>query len=290
MAALVLHGNCRRLFNVGGKMASRSALVAASSPECRPSGRLLRVPPRGGRRGLLCLFLCAGTFLFSVAVFAQQRSAGAMAVPPSDLASDNQERVAASEAQIVAVLNSDTGLLVELKRWVAKDAADHGQVVEDEDLADSAIFLRLSRDPKFRAVATRILQRYGYLVPKLNPDSDMGQEHDLLVKERVRLLAAQQERDQSNVATASANGAAARANSRVYRCRLPGTRRAKSDGRIRARDRCRILRTTRPISPLGTIRAGLPVPRIRPGTRKSQTARWSIWRRRVRKAIATTAV
>ncbi len=160
------------------------------------------------------MWLCvwAFAFLFGTATFAQQqRPVGNSLVPSSDLASDNQERVAASEAQIVAVLNSDTGLLVELKRWVAKDAADHGQVVEDEDLADSAIFLRLSRDPKFRAVATRILQRYGYLVPKLNPDSEMGQERDLLVKERVRLLAAQEERDQSNVATASANGAAARA-------------------------------------------------------------------------------
>jgi hypothetical protein len=149
--------------------------------------------------------------LFCVAALGQQRAGGHLSVTPSDLASDNQERVAASEAQIVAVLNDDPGLLVELKRWVAKDAADHGQVVEDTDLDDSAIFTRLSRDQKFRAVATRIVQRYGYLLPKLNPESDMGQEHDLLVKERVRLLAAQEERDQTSAATASPAGSAARA-------------------------------------------------------------------------------
>jgi polysaccharide biosynthesis/export protein len=154
------------------------------------------------------LFVGACTFLFSGATFAQQRAGGSLSVPPSDLASDNQERVAASEAQIVAVLGDNSGLLVELKRWVAKDAADHGQVVEDADLDDTAIFARLSRDQKFRAAATRILQRYGYLLPKLNPESDMAQEHDLLVKERVRLLAAQQERDQTNAATASSAGSA----------------------------------------------------------------------------------
>jgi hypothetical protein len=102
MAALVLHGNCRRLFNVGGKMPKWSALVAASSPECRPSRRALRCAPYAGPRGILLLFLGACSFLFSVATFAQQRAGGNLSVPPSDLASDNQQRVAASEAQIVA--------------------------------------------------------------------------------------------------------------------------------------------------------------------------------------------
>ena len=209
-------------------MPSQRALLDRNSSDVAPSSavaarcarrtiltrgsRLVRRTRRVRCRELLWLCIWVFTFLFGAATFAQQqRPSGNGLVPSSDLASDNQERVAASEAQIVAVLNGDPGLLVELKRWVAKDAADHGQVVEDEDLADGAIFLRLSRDPKFRAVATRLLQRYGYLVPKINPDSEMGQERDLLVKERVRLLAAQEERDQNNVATASANGAAARA-------------------------------------------------------------------------------
>ncbi len=51
---------------------------------------------------MLFLFLGASTFLFSVATVAQQRAGGNLSVPPSDLASDNQQRVAASEAQIVA--------------------------------------------------------------------------------------------------------------------------------------------------------------------------------------------
>jgi protein involved in polysaccharide export with SLBB domain len=106
----------------------------------------------------------------------------------SDLAKDNLNRVAASAVQIRAVLVKDTGLLVELKRWIAKEATDNGQVVEDSKLLDDAIFDRLNRDVAFRAVATRLLQRYGYLMPSPNPDSSFGKEEDLLLKERARRL------------------------------------------------------------------------------------------------------
>jgi polysaccharide biosynthesis/export protein len=107
----------------------------------------------------------------------------------SDLERVNLARVAASPAQIKGVLIKDPGMLVELKRWIAKDASDNGQVVNDADLTDDAIFDRLTRDVLFRSVATRLVQRYGYLLPNINPDSDMGKQQDLLIKERVRRLA-----------------------------------------------------------------------------------------------------
>ena len=49
----------------------------------------------------------------------------------SELAMQNLSRVAASAAEIKSILLKDSGLLVELKRWVAKDATDHGQFVSD---------------------------------------------------------------------------------------------------------------------------------------------------------------
>src|SRR5580698_6795606 len=106
----------------------------------------------------------------------------------SDLAKGNLGRVAASSVQIKAVLVNDVGLLVELKRWVAKEATDNGQVVEDSKLSDQAIFDRLDRDLAFRSIATRLLQRYGYLLPAPNPDSSFGKEQDLVLKERARRL------------------------------------------------------------------------------------------------------
>jgi protein involved in polysaccharide export with SLBB domain len=105
-----------------------------------------------------------------------------------DFAQENLGRVAASATQIRAVLVKDEGLLVELKRWVAKEATDNGQVVEDSMLTDQAIFDRLDRDVAFRSIATRLLQRYGYLMPTPNPDSDFAKENELVLKERARRL------------------------------------------------------------------------------------------------------
>ncbi len=105
---------------------------------------------------------------------------------PSDLSQENLSRVAASATQIRTVLVKNEGLLVELKRWVAKEATDNGQVVDDSDLTDQAILQRLEQDVAFRSVVTRLLQRYGYLVPTSNPDSDFAKEKELVLKERAR--------------------------------------------------------------------------------------------------------
>jgi len=106
----------------------------------------------------------------------------------ADLSQENLRRVAASAIQIRGVLVKDEGLMVELKRWVAKESTDNGQVVEDSKLTDQAIFDRLERDVAFRSVATRLLQRYGYLVPTTNPDSDFAKEKQLVLQERARRL------------------------------------------------------------------------------------------------------
>lgn len=116
----------------------------------------------------------------------------------SDLSKENYSRVAASSAQIKTVLVQNAGLMVELKRWVAKDATDDGQVVEDVNLSDDAIFDRLDRDVAFRSVATRLLQRYGYLLPTANPDSSLGKEQEFVLKERARRLVALEMQDDNS--------------------------------------------------------------------------------------------
>jgi polysaccharide export outer membrane protein len=114
-------------------------------------------------------------------------------MPSSELARENLSRVAASAAEIKTVLVKDTGLMVELKRWVAKDATSQGQIISEADLTDDAIFDRLQADVQFRSIATQLVQRYGYLVPQVNPDSAAGKEQELLVKERVKLMAQNEE-------------------------------------------------------------------------------------------------
>lgn len=79
--------------------------------------------------------------------------------------------------------------MVELKRLMAKQAIKRGQIVAEQDLADEAILDRLATDIRFRALATRLLQRYGYLTPQLNPQSPSGKEQDLLLKAKADRLA-----------------------------------------------------------------------------------------------------
>ena len=106
----------------------------------------------------------------------------------SELERGNLMRVAASPAQVREILIKEPGIMVELKTWIAKEASDNGQIVNDENLTDNAVFERLDGDVAFRSIATRMLQRYGYLRPGVNPDSEIGKQQDLIIKERVRRL------------------------------------------------------------------------------------------------------
>jgi protein involved in polysaccharide export with SLBB domain len=107
----------------------------------------------------------------------------------ADWAADNLDRVSASAAQLRDVLTKDPGLMVELKRLMAKQATDKGQIVTEQDMADLAILDRLENDPRFRVLATRLLQRYGYLTPQINTQSPEGQEEDLVRKARAARIA-----------------------------------------------------------------------------------------------------
>jgi len=152
-------------------------------------------------KSLLCLLEIFATILISASclpLMAQQsdqkrNSENSSAIQrqqagQSELEKENLNYVAAAPAQIKEVLIKDPGLLVELKRWIAREASDNGQIVSEEDLTDTAVFDRLTTDVAFRSVATRLVQRYGYLRPNFNPDSELGKEQELLMKERVRHL------------------------------------------------------------------------------------------------------
>jgi protein involved in polysaccharide export with SLBB domain len=115
--------------------------------------------------------------------------------PMSALARQNLEYVAASTAEVEKVLEEQPGLLVELQHWIARDATDHGQMVDEQQMSKDGIYDRLANDLKFRAVATRLLQRYGYLTPEVNPKSKLAiqQQIQFLAEEkRLEQMPAQQ--------------------------------------------------------------------------------------------------
>lgn len=133
---------------------------------------------------------------FLLAFYCQPAAAQNQQAEPafsSELGQQNLSLVAAPSADIKAVLVKDPGLMVELKRWVAEDATNHGQLVSESDLTDDAIYSRLDTDTRFRGIATLLLQRYGYLTPVVNPDSPMGREQQLLIQERVKWISQEEE-------------------------------------------------------------------------------------------------
>jgi polysaccharide export outer membrane protein len=154
---------------------------------------MISSPSLRTNRGLLCLLSIV--LLCGSAGLSQERPSSPVQI--SELGRENLSRAAASATDIKSVLIKDSGLMVELKRWIAKDATAHGQIISDSDLSDEAIFDRLEMDVQFRSVATLLVQRYGYLVPKLNPESEAAKERELLIQERTKWLAQAQEQERA---------------------------------------------------------------------------------------------
>ena len=105
------------------------------------------------------------------------------------LAAQNLDQVAASTTEIRKVLTQDPGLMIALKRLLALRATERGQILTEDDLSDQGVYDKLDSDLKFRSAATRLLQRYGYLMPTVNPKSELGQERQILIQQRALQLA-----------------------------------------------------------------------------------------------------
>src|SRR6266850_4333296 len=194
----------------------------------QPSGEFMR--EHKNLRETIASIIVA--FLFCAPACAQQQPAPQRSgsdsparVParPPDIISDNLDRVAASADQILEVVNKEAGLMVELKRLLAQDAGVSGQILEESDLTDVAVSERLRSELRARVLATRLLQRYGYLVPRLNPDSDLEAEQKLVRQERAQMLARASERRDSLGEGSPAGQSAACDPRRFSECALPSS-------------------------------------------------------------------
>ncbi len=76
------------------------------------------------------------------------------------IVADNLDRVAATAEQILDVLNRDAGLMVELKRAIAQDAGESGQILEESDLSEPLEHSRPPNVPRIRDAlhAVRLLK------------------------------------------------------------------------------------------------------------------------------------
>src|SRR5437879_4426209 len=174
---------------------------------------------------IVALLSCAPACAQQRAVPQRSGSDSPARVParPPDIISDNLDRVAASADQILEVVNKEAGLMVELKRLLAQDAGVSGQILEESDLTDVAVAERLRSDLRARVLATRLLQRYGYLVPRVNPDSDLEAEQKLVRQERAQILARTAERRDSLGTTTTAGRNTGCDPLSVPECTLPSS-------------------------------------------------------------------
>ena len=141
----------------------------------------------------ICTLACA-LLLSGTAAYAQGRGTeGGATRDPDDLPADNSALVTASAGEIGGVLRGDPGLFLELKYMVAQKAGEVGQVAVESDLTDEAILARIRDDRKFRAAATLLLQRYGYLLPKAKGGSGGGGEKEARASEAERGKLAKEE-------------------------------------------------------------------------------------------------
>ena len=110
-------------------------MIAINQAREMQNARAIRIS-EGSAPRVICV-LIALVLGCSAALAQNQRPAPAIG---SDLGRDNLSRVAASATELKSILLTEVGLMVELKRWIAKDASSHGQIVSDQDLASEAIF------------------------------------------------------------------------------------------------------------------------------------------------------
>ena len=129
----------------------------------------------------------------------RQRASEVQISSAAPLVAQNLNEVAASADEIRAVLASNPGLMIEIKRLLAMRASNHGQLLTENDLTDQAIYDKLSSDVEFRSAATQLLQHYGYLLPTYNPKSEVGQERQLLIQQRAIQLARMQQQQNAGV-------------------------------------------------------------------------------------------
>lgn len=135
-----------------------------------------------------CVAIAAAALFSPLCVQLSWSQSTEQAPPISELERRNMSLAAASAAQIKDVLARDPGMMVEVKRWIAKEASDRGQIIVASDLSESAISDCLENDIEFRSAVTLIVQHFGYLLPHVDPGSAAAKEQDLLVQERVKWI------------------------------------------------------------------------------------------------------
>jgi protein involved in polysaccharide export with SLBB domain len=116
---------------------------------------------------------CAALVALAVGVsavfaFGQQAYPPSRAVQQSGSRAEEaaQQMVSLSEDKIVALLRTEAGLLLEVKKLMVRTAYEQGRILDPKDLTDEAVFRLIHEDESIRVLVTREIEDRYYLRAK----------------------------------------------------------------------------------------------------------------------------
>jgi protein involved in polysaccharide export with SLBB domain len=146
-------------------------------------------------RLLLPIVVLAAMILASLVGAAQSDGIRSQAVPKTAAEMEADEKVSLSAEKVIAILQSEPGLLLQVKKLLVRKAYEQGRILESSDLTDLALFQLLREDENIRVLATREIENRYYVRAK--PTREEVEREDELANSRSlsRASAGDQEED-----------------------------------------------------------------------------------------------
>src|ERR1700734_2838919 len=81
----------------------------------------------------------------------------------SQAARQAEQDVSLSAEKLIALLQRETGLLLEVKKLLVRKAFEQGRILDPQDLTDEALFRLLRQDETIRVLATQEVSKRLYI-------------------------------------------------------------------------------------------------------------------------------
>ncbi len=123
--------------------------------------------PAGGRivkRSWRAPSLQTTLLILAILLIGMVAHAGGQATGLKSRAEEEAEaKVSLSAERIIALLNQEPGLLLQVKRMLVRKAYEQGRILDSSDLTDDALFRLLHEDDGIRILATREIEARNYI-------------------------------------------------------------------------------------------------------------------------------
>src|SRR5580704_5254658 len=117
----------------------------------------------GARAAILASLLIFSTALMSAQDSLVYGRTRALDESRSQAEKQAEQTVSLSAEKLIALLQKETGLLLEVKKLLVRRAFDQGRILDADDLTDDALFRLLREDENIRVLATQEVMKRRYI-------------------------------------------------------------------------------------------------------------------------------